>query len=271
MKLLKKYSPALFVLLALLLLVTGVFSLLSLPAVSKAASSMNRVSDNAELFTTGEVTSLESQSRKLEEKYDISVRILTEPNLGGKSVTVFIEDYFDSELEAGRLKSDAAILFISMEPGNRTVEIQGYGKCKTLLSSERIDKILDQITPLLADGDYGEAAGSFLDKTGYYMSHKKDGIFYKTWFQLVIALVIGGISVAVLIPYDRGRVTTNSHTYLDESHSGVTARRDIYLRTIVTKRKRPEQNSGSGSGGGSRNTGGTSSGGASHSGGSRNF
>jgi uncharacterized protein len=104
-----------------------------------------------------------------------------------------------------------------------------------------------------------------------------ENVLYKTWFQLLAAIIIGVITVAIMASRSGGRVTTNNHTYLNEGNSGLVARRDDYISTSVTKVKRPEPNNttnttshGSFSGGGrSSGGGGVSSGGRSHSGGGR--
>ncbi len=254
---LHSFAPVLFLLLVLSILLRPV----------PADASVNRITDQAGLLAAGAVSSLEDTILALESEYSVSIRILTEHDLSGKSTTRFLEDYFDSEYAAGRLAADAVLLLVSMEPGNRTVEIQGYGICEDLISYNRIDNILDKITPMLSRGDYRTAFETFLERTGYYLGHEEVPFYFTTLFQVIAALAIGAITVAVLLPRDSGRITTNSRTYLNQEHSGVTASRDIYLRTLVTRTRRPDSNSG----GGSRNTGGRSSGGASHSGGSRGF
>lgn len=101
-----------------------------------------------------------------------------------------------------------------------------------------------------------------------------ENVLYKTWFQILAAILIGVITVAIMASRSGGRVTINNHTYLNEGNSGIVARRDDYISTSVTKVKRPEPNNNTtnttnhgsfrSSGGG-----GVSSGGRSHSGGGR--
>ena len=89
-------------------------------------------------------------------------------------------------------------------------------------------------------------------------------LFPHRWFQIIASLTIAGIAVSVMAYNSGGRITVNEGTYRDFSNSRVIERNDNYIRTSVTKRRKPSddnQNSG-GSGGG----GGVSSGGHSHSG-----
>ena len=92
-------------------------------------------------------------------------------------------------------------------------------------------------------------------------------IYLRAWVQLVVALVIGGIVVGGMAASNGGTMTVNANTYLDERYSGIRARRDDYIRTSVTKRRKPQETRSSGGGGGSHH----SSGGHSHSSAGRHF
>ncbi|HEX3022954.1 MAG TPA: hypothetical protein VHP81_11240, partial [Lachnospiraceae bacterium] len=108
------------------------------------------------------------------------------------------------------------------------------------------------------------AIKSYIEKTDLYMGTKAgvdpDNIFFQLWFQLLIAAIIGFLVVLIMILGAGGKVTTNSHTYLNDSESALTGARDDYIRTTVTKVKKPENNgnkgSGTTSGGNSFNSGG---------------
>lgn len=92
------------------------------------------------------------------------------------------------------------------------------------------------------------------------------------WVQLLAAFVIGGIAVGIMVFNSGGRMTTGAGTYLDESQSGLIGKRDVYLRTSITKVKKPTTNNTTGTGG--FNAGGFSggsSGGNSHSSGGGKF
>ena len=92
-------------------------------------------------------------------------------------------------------------------------------------------------------------------------------IYLRAWVQLIAALIIGGIAVSVMAVKSGGVMTVNADTYLDSRYSGIRARRDDYIRTSVTKRKKPKPSEGGGSSGGGQ----VSSGGHSHSSRGRSF
>ncbi len=92
-------------------------------------------------------------------------------------------------------------------------------------------------------------------------------ILFNLWFQIVVSLVIAGIIVGAMAYNSGGRVTVSQGTYMDFSNSKVINRRDNYLRTSVTKTRKPSNNNKSSGGGfGGGGGGGTTSGGHSHSG-----
>ena len=105
---------------------------------------------------------------------------------------------------------------------------------------------------------------------------KKDNILLNFWVQLLISLLIGGLVVGVLAYQSGGKMTASGKDYLDSNSPGLIGKSDIYIRSTVTKRRRPTESSSSGGSGRSRGgyssggfRGGRSSGGRSHSSGGR--
>lgn len=99
-----------------------------------------------------------------------------------------------------------------------------------------------------------------------------DQIFASIWFQLLISLVVGGVVVGIMAYNAGGKMTVGSNTYMDNSNSGLIGRRDTYIRTHVTRIRKPQNNppnNGGFNSGGFH--GGTSSGGHSHSSSSGKF
>ncbi len=98
--------------------------------------------------------------------------------------------------------------------------------------------------------------------------YSKDNILTNIWFQLIVSLAIGAITVGVMAYNSGGKITTGANTYMNKSHSGLIGRRDDYIRTTVTRVKKPENNNNNNHGGGFNSggfSGGVSSGGHSHS------
>lgn len=116
------------------------------------------------------------------------------------------------------------------------------------------------------------------DYEGYYRKEAlENNILLNFWFQLVVSFVIGGIAVGVMAYHSGGTMTAGARDYLDRSRGGLIGKRDQYIRTSVTRWRKPEANTSSGHhSSGSRGgfnasgfRGGVSSGGRSHSSGGR--
>lgn len=279
------------------------------PVTAEAASlQKERVYDYAELLTAEEEAELEQQYYLWSAQAQTDIILVTTDNMEGKSDKVYLEDFQDElYFVQGMLAEDAAVMLINME--DRIVTLQGYGDCEFWLNNDRIEHILDWVYAELTRAAYYDAAISFAEQTVYYMEQDQ-GVsteykpgqdygeayggpsdyyskplkeMYTVWEYLGVilsetlfgALLFGliGATVACLIIASgrKAKVTVYHATYADQNNSGLTANRDDYLRTTVTKIRRPKDSGGGHSGGRSSGGGGRSSGGRSHSGGSRRF
>jgi uncharacterized protein len=93
------------------------------------------------------------------------------------------------------------------------------------------------------------------------------------WVQLIASIVIGIITVSIMAFHSGGRMTAGSNNYIEQSNSGLIGRRDDYVRTQVTRIRRPQNNPSNGGGGFNAGgfRGGMSGGGRSHSSGGGKF
>lgn len=268
-----------------------------------------RIYDYADLLTEEEEAELELSYYQWGLEAETDIILVTTDNMEGKSDKVYLEDFQDElYFTQDMLAENASLMLINME--DRVVTIQGYGDCEFWLSNDRIEYILDWVYEGLVDGDYVAAAESFGEQTAYYMNQDKGvateyepgpdyGESYggpsdyyseplnerytageyldmelSEAFSGSLLLAVVGSSVACLIIglNRKTKVTVYPATYMDQQNSGLSAKRDDYLRTTVTKVRRPKESSSSTSSGGrSSGGGGRSSGGRPHSGGSRRF
>lgn len=269
-----------------------------------------RIYDYADLLTQDEEVELERFYYQWGLEAETDIILVTTDDMEGKPDKVYLEDFQDAlYFTQDVLAENAVMMLINME--DRIVTIQGYGDCEFWLSNDRIEYILDWVYEGLIDGNYFAAAESFGEQTVYYMNQDK-GVSteyepgqdygesyggpsdyyteplnerYTAWEYLgmmlseaffgSVLLAAAGSSIACLIiGWNRKtKVTVYPATYMDQNNSGLSAKRDDYLRTTVTKVRRPKESSSNGgsSVGRSSGGGGRSSGGRSHSGGSRRF
>lgn len=242
---------------------------LSFEGVLASPSFKTRVYDFAELLNPEEVEELESISEKYSNKRETDFIILTTDDTKGKDVVKFMQDFYDEKaLGYDKPHGNTAILTIDME--HREVYLVGFYKGEEYLDDSRLDIIRDKITGDLSNGDYYVAFEKFIKLSYKYMGIRPgvnpNNILFNLWFQIIVSLSIAGIVVGIMVSNSGGRVTVSEGTYRDFNKSKILQKRDNYLRTSVTKHRKPSSNNKSGGGRGIGGGGGITSGGHSHSG-----
>lgn len=270
-----------------------------------------RVYDEAGLMTAYEIKELEALSHEYGDKAGIEIFILTHNDRNATYPEKYIED-FEDQLPIG----DRVYFLYDVYAGE--IFMESYGLAETYIHSKRIDKIFDNVADFLRNDNYYDAFKTYITMSAGYMEDDselnfdhdyiydkppsgfdpddeysydeydyeghyrkedlKNSIYLDFWFQLAVALVIGAIVVSSLAYHSSGRMTTGSKDYLDRSRQGLIGRRDQYIRSSVTRWRKPSQNTSGGSRGSSGGRGGfnaggfrggRSSGGRSHSSGGR--
>lgn len=250
--------------------------ILCLPAihndVTYASSSKSFVYDEANILTDDEIAKLDQLADQYSEKRETEFIILTTNDTDGKDIEQYLQDFYDANAPGyDRPHGNAAILALDVDV--REVYVAGFYHAEKYLDNDRIDSLLDQITPDLSDEQYYEAFQSFITISNRYMGFKPgidpEFIFFKWWFQLLVSIGVGALIVKMMLRHTGGKITVNERTYQDTNRSRVLQRRDHYVRKSVTRRRKPSHHSG----GGDRSSGGggITKGGHSHSGGRRSF
>lgn len=258
------------------------------------ALSEEKIYDYADLFSAREENGLQNTASALASLHNIDVSILTIADAKGKSTMKYAEDFYIEQDMGYGDEYDGLLLLIDMD--NREVYIATSGKAIQYFNDDRINSILDDVSPLLSDEAYAKAAGMFLDNVEYYLKQgiKNDQYTYDTDKGVVtdrysntpeykmkrtlrslpifilIGLGIGGATVGIMAINNKGRKTTDAGTYLDRNSFTLMDNRDIFIRTATTKRYIDTSSGSRGGGGGSRSSS-HSSGGRSFGGGGRKF
>ncbi|QGH34087.1 hypothetical protein GI584_08660 [Gracilibacillus salitolerans] len=211
--------------------------------------------DDAGIFDNAKVSELEQLAKEYSEENETDFLIVTTDDPGNRDVKEYTQDFYDENTPG-----DTAILTIDMS--EREVYLAGFGATQEYLSDERLTQIREHITPNLSADNYTEASKQFFEKVDQYLRVSPiinpDSIFLKTWFQLVVAIVIGGVVVGSMIFNMGGRVTVNHQTYMDPQNSRIVKKRDTYIRKSVQKTKIQKNNNRSDGGGGGVTKGGHS-------------
>ena len=260
--------------LTLSILFTSLFIFTSFSLQVVEASSKQYIYDSAELLSEEQVMELEGSIKEFGEKQETDFIIHTTNGTSGKSIKTYMGDFYDEHAFGyDQHKGNTILLTVSVDPTKREVFLAGFERGEEYLDNERIELVLDKITPHLSDKNFYQAFQQAISTSNDYMEYRPgvnpESVLLKTWFQLVVALAVGGIIVGTMVYNSGGRVTVTSRTYFNENNTRVNSKRDMFVNKTVTKRRKPSNNNKSrgGRGGG----GGITGGGSSFSGGGRSF
>ncbi|WP_243572479.1 TPM domain-containing protein [Bacillus stercoris] len=235
-------GKAIFVVLAVFIMMP----LLGIEA-ARASESQQHVYDHAHLLSKTEIEKLESLSAELGAKRDTDFIIITTKSTNGEDIADYAGDFYD---RYG--KGSTAILTIDM--ADREVFISGYQKAEKYLDNSRLNSIRNTISSDLSNENYFKAFEAYIQLSYKDMGIKPginpDNIFFTWWFQLIAAIAVGGIAVSIMLYQAGGKVTVNGNTYMDQRTSDVIDQYDTYIRTTVTRERKPSNDKDSGSDGG---------------------
>lgn len=248
----KRYS-----ILAIMLLFLSLFLMPTVDAFAKTKEVNQHIYDNAGLLSTNQLSDLETMCTEYSKKDRVNIIILTHNDSSAVEAETYIENFYDNSI------SDGSSVILLLDMYNREVFIEGYGYAERSVDGNRINKIVQEITPDLSDGNYSDALKQYIKLSDKYI--KTGPIYLNLWLHLAIALIIGAIIVGVMAYNAGGRMTVGGGTYIDPNHSGLIGRRDDYIRTHITRVRKPQNNAVGGGGGG------ISAGGHSHSSGGGKF
>lgn len=236
-----------------------------------------KIYDYAELLTTEELKELESLSNQYSENRQVDIIILTTEDTAGLEVERYMQDFYD-EKGLGYDKSHGNTVILTIDMEHRDVYVAGFYKGEEYIDNSRADLIREKITSDLSGGYYFDAFRSYIELSNEYLGISPevnsgpepgvnpgggsgispglsseitpDNILLQLWFQILVSFMIAGVIVFTMIYRSGGRVTTSAGTYMDASNSEVTKRSDTFVRTAITKVKKPSNKNNSGGGGG---------------------
>ena len=235
-------------------------------------------------FTEKEQKEISAWISEKEDESDISIRVIvTEMDMYYEKY--FLEECADALCDNGYASEDLVLMLLNLDLYNRGVCIQGYGLCEGRVNDDRIEYILDDIIEYFSEDDYVYGIKLFATEAAYYAGSTDYYTYYKDnsfegkmkrmpWIGLIaLPAVVAVVGILLMKRSNGGKMTANGKTYMKSSASGLTAQRDEFIRTAVTRTYSPQSSgsSGSRSGGRSSGGGGRSRGGRSQSGGSRRF
>lgn len=232
------------------------------------ASGLDLVSDQAGLLSEDQIGLLKQQAETLSDIYGIDAAILTVYSLGGISAQTYADDYYDHMGFA----EDGILFLLAME--EREWYITTSGDAIYAFTDYGLMEMEDSIVPLLSEGAYFDAFSMYLTSIpaymdawqngapidgiadGYGSSHHDDVIYYEeeTTFSdilnisAVVGLITAGISVLIMrFCMNTKRRQHSAGDYLEPGSFRLRTQRDIYLYSSISKVRKQQNTSNSGS------------------------
>ena len=148
-----KHCKKLFALLAAALLCMA----LTLPAGAAAPL----VRDECGIFDADTLADLEEQAESASDGHDVDVYFLVVDDIGDADQRDYAKNYYISN-GLGYGDEQSGILFL-LAVGSRKYVTITYGGGVTAFTDYRIEQLEDEVVPLLSDGDYADAAQTYID------------------------------------------------------------------------------------------------------------
>lgn len=127
-----------------------------------------KVFDEANLFSSGEISQLDDEANSLSNAYNMDILIVTTNDADGKTSREYADDYFDYNGFGVGEKQDGILFLIDMD--NREAYISTSGEAIKYLTDQRIEDILDIVfDDGLGEEDYFGATTGFLYGTKEYL------------------------------------------------------------------------------------------------------
>lgn len=263
----------------------------TLPTARPAVEGCPTVVDDAGLLSASDERELADMAQALRDDYGIDAVILTTRSTPVTSSDSRLIDWADRYYEDNGygLGEDRAGFVYMIDMNNRYAYISTAGVLIDYLDDDRIDSLLDNAQPYLAEGDYAGAAKSVMRDVRKWMDRgiregnfrydevtgeRLSGLYNKlTGGEAGLAVLAGAAAALLMLLIVRGSYGLKGSTYrYDLSQNAecrLTRDDERFLRQQVTRVRHDSDSGGSGGHGGSHVH--SSSGGMSHGGGGRHF
>lgn len=229
--------------------------------ITASASTPLRVVDGADVLTSAEENALLSKLDAISGKYSVDLAVVTVESLGGESPEAFTEDYFNSNGYGIGTDDSGIMLLFSAEvvDGGRDYYVYYSGIGYDALNSD-VEDLKDAIVGYLRDDDFVNAFDTFAEECQWYLDVEINGVPFNVGKSLIVSLVIGFIIALISVSVMKGKLKSvhfrhEAANYQVAGSLKITDSRDIFLYRNVTRRARPQNNSGGSRGGGSRSGG----------------
>lgn len=212
-----------------------------------------KVYDFADLFSNEEEKQLYDNIQKYIEKYEMDMVVVAISENNKITPEVYADDFYDYNDFGMNDSFDGILLLIDMD--NRYIHISTTGKAINRYNDSRIDSMLDDIYGYMTDGQYFDAAMTFIDEAS------SSNVPWVLIF--VLPIVVATIPTVIFICKNKMvKKAVEATRYMEQNTVNITSARDVFVTTHTVRHAR-ESASGSSTHRGSS--------GRSHGGGGRSF
>lgn len=245
-----------------------IFSVAAIPAYAAGGQNYNSLlDDSASLLSASEQAELSKTVSDLSADLKCNIGFVTVNDLSGANFSHngTTQDYADRYYEESfGINTDGILVLLVLkdEKGKRTVYFSTSGKCIKRLSDSERESILDD----MIDNHNPDTKGYYDFLNAAATGLRKAVPPHVSFLSLLIAIAIGfGIAMIIMLAAKSKLKTVKMEhgaaNYVRAGSMDVTASRDTYLYSTVSRTAKPKNNSSTH----------TSSGGGTHGGGGRSF
>ncbi len=230
-------------------------TLLTLFLPANASFQNPSIVDDAGYLMQSELSSLSKELDEVREKYDFEVAIYTETEMTSGSAEASADDIYDYNGYGSGENDDGILLYICSD--TREYHFTTHGKGREWFNSRGLVYLESKVLPHLRENDYYEAFEEYIETTDELLQMAKDGKPYnekqysmKYLFGVIIVCLIAPLLIAFLMMRRKLKkmktaVSNNSAAnYMKPGSMTLTASRDIFLYSHITKTERPKSSSG---------------------------
>ena len=245
------------------------------PSVDKSAL----VYDFAGIFTDEEMAALQSAAQEISARQGVDVVILTDDRTYGRGSQGYANDFYNAN---GFSSAGGVVMLIDLE--SWYLQVSNIGEMRNILTNDYLDPLIDRLLAKLLEGEYYDAATTFMSNLDGRITRVRDGNTrvtlrdqYAVWQIGLGALGIGfgAALVVVLIMLAAHKKSlsrpSGANQYIQGPGLRLSYRDDRFLRTHTSRTAIPKDNGGGSSGSGSSGGGGSFSSSSSRSSGGGKF
>lgn len=202
--------------------------------------------------SSSDVLTLESELQKISSQYGFPVYGALTSEYSGEIMYCADQFYASRSLGSGSEKTG---ILLYVDPVMREYYIYVHGD-NEVFTDDALIYIEDEIYPYLEESDFYGAFSAYISASEEILELYENGASYKAPFNLIlnliIALVIGLIAGLITVSVMKSKMTSvrfndSARQYTVNNSFKLNLSRDIFLYRTVSRVKRPENNTSSGS------------------------